>query len=281
MTHNYKQRGSIFHPYRRKESMYSLGIDIGSVATKGVIYNGAIAASVIIPTGWSPREASRLALQMALEKCGATRDRLTAVIATGYGRVSADFADRAITEITCHARGAYCLNPAIRTVIDIGGQDSKIIRLDASGTVIDFIMNDKCAAGTGRFLEVMARILGTEVGEFDAIAAHAEPAAISSMCTVFAESEVVSLLARGVPRESIARGVLDSIAGRVVALLGRLEVKGAIAFTGGLSQSALLRSIIEERIGEPLFTSLSSQVAGALGGAVIGWGHKENHHADN
>ena len=110
-------------------------------------------------------------------------------------------------------------------------------------------MNDKCAAGTGRFLEVMARILGTEVGEFDAIAAHAEPVAISSMCTVFAESEVVSLLARGVPRESIARGVLDSIAGRVVALLGRLEVEGAIAFTGGLSQSVLLRSIIEKRIG--------------------------------
>ena len=173
------------------------------------------------------------------------------------------------------------LNAGIRTVIDIGGQDSKIIRLDENGLVTDFIMNDKCAAGTGRFMEVMARILGTEVGQFDALAAHAEPAAISSMCTVFAESEVVSLLARGVPRESIARGVLDSIASRAAALLGRLPAEGAIAFTGGLSHSSVLRTLMEERIGEPLFISPASQLAGALGGAVIGWGGNAGAHGDN
>jgi predicted CoA-substrate-specific enzyme activase len=251
--------------------VYSLGIDIGSVATKSVVYNGGIAASVIIPTGWSPKESSRLALHMALEKCGASRGSLRSIVATGYGRVSVDFADRAITEITCHARGAHSLNHEIRIVIDIGGQDNKVIQLNEDGQVVDFIMNDKCAAGTGRFLEVMARLLETEVREFDALAAHAEPTAISSMCTVFAESEVISLLARGVPREAIARGVLDSIASRAVALLGRLGSQGAIAFTGGLSHSRLLRTIMEERIGEQLFISPASQLAGALGGALIGW----------
>jgi predicted CoA-substrate-specific enzyme activase len=259
--------------------MYSIGIDIGSVATKCVVYNGTIATSVIIPTGWSPQDSSKLALHMSLEQCGTSRDHLTSIIATGYGRVSADFADRAITEITCHARGAHRLNPAIRTVLDIGGQDSKVIRLDEKGRVTDFIMNDKCAAGTGRFLEVMARLLQTDVAAFDALASHAEPAVLSSMCTVFAESEVVSLLARGVPRESIARGVLESIASRAVALLDRLHACDAIAFTGGLSHSRVLCAIVQKRIGEPLFVSPASQLAGALGGAVIGW--KENTHGDS
>jgi predicted CoA-substrate-specific enzyme activase len=143
-------------------------------------------------------------------------------------------------------------------------------------------MNDKCAAGTGRFLEVMARILGTEVGELDALAADAEPVPISSMCTVFAESEVVSLLARGTSRASIARGVFDSIAARAAALLDRLDrLDGAVAFTGGLSQSHMLRSLIEERIGRPLFTSPQSQIAGALGGAVIGWEPTGKTHVDH
>jgi predicted CoA-substrate-specific enzyme activase len=251
--------------------MYSAGIDIGSVATKGVLYNGEVAASIVIPTGWSPREASRLALRMVLERHGVDRSSVRSIVATGYGRVSADFADRAVTEITCHARGAYCLNPGIRTVLDIGGQDSKVIRLDDQGNVIDFVMNDKCAAGTGRFLEVMCRILETEVQDIDSLAADARPEPVSSMCTVFAESEVVSLLARGASRQSIARGVLESIAGRVIALAGRLEVQPGIAFTGGLSQSRVLRGILEQRLGLPLFTSSFSQIAGALGGAVIGW----------
>lgn len=251
--------------------MYTVGIDTGSVATKAVVFNGSIAGSVIIPTGWSPREASRQAFQAVLEKSAITRDRIESIIATGYGRVSVDFADRAVTEITCHARGAYSLNPQIRTVLDIGGQDSKVIRLGPNGNVIDFAMNDKCAAGTGRFLEVMSRILEIEVQDFDSLAADAEPQPITSMCTVFAESEVVSLLARGATRQSIARGVLESIAGRVIALMGRLEMQPGIAFTGGLSKSAVLRSIIEKRLGLPLFASPCSQIAGALGGAVIGW----------
>ena len=251
--------------------MYSAGIDIGSVATKGVIYNGAVLASVIIPTGWSPRDASRLALKMVLDKTGISHDAVKTIIATGYGRVSADFASRSVTEITCHARGAFALHPGIRTVLDIGGQDAKVIRLDDSGAVTDFAMNDKCAAGTGRFLEVMARILGTEVADLDSFAVNADPVSITSMCAVFAESEVISLMAKGATREAIARGVLESIADRVIALLGRITLTGSTAFTGGLSRSRVLVSIIEQRIGMPLFTSPSSQIAGALGGAVIGW----------
>ena len=251
--------------------MYSAGIDIGSVATKGVLYNGEVAASIIIPTGWSPREASRLALSMVLDKNGISRDAVNTIIATGYGRVSADFASRAVTEITCHARGAFALHPGIRTVLDIGGQDAKVIRLNDSGAVADFAMNDKCAAGTGRFLEVMARILGVEVQDLDSLAVNADPVPITSMCAVFAESEVVSLMAKGTTREAIARGVLESIADRVIALVGKISPSGSIAFTGGLSRSRLLGSIIEQRLGLPLFTSPSSQLAGALGGAVIGW----------
>jgi len=251
--------------------MYSAGIDIGSVATKGVIYNGEVAESVIIPTGWSPRDASRLALRMALDKSGVSRDAVKSIIATGYGRVSADFASRAVTEITCHARGAFALAPGIRTVLDIGGQDAKVIRIDENGSVVDFAMNDKCAAGTGRFLEVMARILETEVQDLDSLAELAEPVAITSMCAVFAESEVVSLLAKGASRESIARGVLETIADRALALLGRIAPHGTVVFTGGLSRSSVLCRIIENRLGLPLFTSPNSQLAGALGGAIIGW----------
>jgi predicted CoA-substrate-specific enzyme activase len=251
--------------------MYSAGIDIGSVATKGVLFNGEVTASVIIPTGWSPREASQQALAMVLDRAGTGRAALKSIIATGYGRVSADFASRAITEITCHARGAFALHPGIRTVLDIGGQDAKVIRLDDSGAVTDFTMNDKCAAGTGRFLEVMARILGTEVQDLDSLAEHGEPASISSMCAVFAESEVISLMAKGAPREAIARGVLEAIAERAIGLLGRHSPAGAIAFTGGLSRSSVLVGSIQQRLGMPVFTSPSSQIAGALGGAVIGW----------
>lgn len=251
--------------------MYSAGIDIGSVATKGVVYNGEIVASIIMPTGWSPRETSRTALELMTARAGIGQSAIKSIIATGYGRVSADFASRAVTEITCHARGAFTLNPAIRTVLDIGGQDAKVIRLTEKGDVADFIMNDKCAAGTGRFLELMARILGTEVQELDSLASDAEPARVSSMCAVFAESEVVSLLARGTPRESVARGVFESIAERASALVGKIESGGAIAFTGGLSRSRVLCGMLEQRLGHPLFTSPSSQLAGALGGALIGW----------
>ena len=177
--------------------MYSVGIDTGSVATKAVIFNGNIMGSVIIPTGWSPRDASREALDRLLLQSGIERESIQSIIVTGYGRALADFADQAVTEIACHGRGAFFLNNSVRTVLDIGGQDSKAISLDEQGSVTDFVMNDKCAAGTGRFLEVMAHLLGGEVQDLDRMAAGAEAQVISNMCTVFAESEVISLLAKG------------------------------------------------------------------------------------
>jgi len=251
--------------------MYSVGIDIGSVATKSVAYNGEIAGSVVIPTGWSPRDASRAAFEQVLRASGIERDSVAAVVATGYGRVSADCADRAVTEITCHARGAWLLHRGIRTVLDIGGQDCKVISLDDSGNVAEFVMNDKCAAGTGRFLEIMARLIEADVQDLDGLAAHAEPEPITSMCTVFAESEAVSLLAKGASREALARGALEAVAGRVIALMGRVDVQPGIAFTGGLARSRVLSDILAARLGAPLHMSALAPIAGALGGAVIGW----------
>jgi len=159
----------------------------------------------------------------------------------------------------------------VRTVLDIGGQDSKAISLDEQGSVADFVMNDKCAAGTGRFFEVMAHLLGGEVQDLDRIAAGAEAQMISNMCTVFAESEVISLLAKGVSKEAIARGILESIASRAVTLLGRVPVEQRIAFTGGASRSVVLKELIEQKIGAQLFVSPHGQVAGALGAALTGW----------
>ena len=178
---------------------------------------------------------------------------------------------RQITEIACHGRGAFFLNNSVRTVLDIGGQDSKAISLDEQGSVTDFVMNDKCAAGTGRFLEVMAHLLGGEVQDLDRMAAGAEAQVITNMCTVFAESEVISLLAKGVSKESIARGILESIAGRAAALLGRVSVEPWIAFTGGASRSAVLKELIEQKTGVKLFVSPHAQIAGALGAALTGW----------
>jgi predicted CoA-substrate-specific enzyme activase len=252
-------------------NMYSVGIDIGSVATKSVVYNGGISGSVVIPTGWSPRESSREALVRVLQQSGIARDSIKSIVVTGYGRGLADFADQSVTEITCHARGALFLNQNIRTVLDIGGQDSKVISLDASGSVTDCVMNDKCAAGTGRFLEVMARLLGGEVQDLDRMATGAEAQMITSMCTVFAESEVISLLAKGVSKESIARGILASIASRSVSLLERVSIEPQIAFTGGVSKSAVLKDLMEQKTGARLLVSPLAQITGALGAALIGW----------
>jgi predicted CoA-substrate-specific enzyme activase len=251
--------------------MYSIGIDIGSVATKAVLFNGGIRGSVIIPTGWSPKEASREARDRLFSASGIDRERVQAITVTGYGRALADFADQAVTEIACHGRGAFFLNTGVRTVLDIGGQDSKAISLDERGSVTDFVMNDKCAAGTGRFLEVMAHLLGGEVQDLDRMAAGAEAQVISNMCTVFAESEVISLLAKGVSKEAIARGILESIASRAAALLGRVPVTQRIAFTGGASRSTVLKELIELKIGAQLFVSPHAQLAGALGAALTGW----------
>jgi predicted CoA-substrate-specific enzyme activase len=194
---------------------------------------------------------------------------LNKVVATGYGRNSVDFADKAVTEIICHATGAYFLNPLVRSVVDIGGQDSKAIVLDAHGKVKDFAMNDKCAAGTGRFLEVMARALEVDLDLFGETSLRADnPARISSLCTVFAESEVISLIAKGETRENIIAGIHESVASRVAALANRVGVKQPIMMTGGVAKNIGIVKALEVKFG-PMEISASAQVNGAIGAAVI------------
>ncbi len=248
--------------------MYSLGIDSGSVATKGVLFDGENFEYKIIPTGWSPKNACTEIFNYFLEHKNLKQDDVF-IVATGYGRVSIDFADKEITEITCHGKGAHYVNSDIRTIMDIGGQDSKVIKLDRDGNLSDFLMNDKCAAGTGRFLEVMSNLLGSDITEIDNLTRGAEPSKINSMCTVFAESEVISLLASGSSKESVASGILHSIANRIVNLTEKLGVEEVIAFTGGLAQSEVLTHMISDKLGKDVFTFPHSQYNGAIGAAVI------------
>jgi len=251
--------------------MYSVGIDSGSVATKAVLFNGGIVEKVVIPTGWSPKKASESSLKTLIDKTGIKRNEIKKIIGTGYGRVSMSFVDKTVTEITCHGKGAHFLNSKVRTILDIGGQDSKVINLDNNGNVMDFIMNDKCAAGTGRFLQVMANVLGVEVEDLDEFTHNAEPELITSMCTVFAESEVISLLAKGIDKKRLASGIVHSIANRGVSMLNKIKLNDVIAFTGGVAKSKVIKSIIEEKMQKTLYSPSDSQIVGALGAAIIGY----------
>ncbi len=181
-----------------------------------------------------------------------------------------DFADKQVTEISCHGLGARFLAPATRAVIDIGGQDSKVIQLDGDGNLCDFLMNDKCAAGTGRFLEVISRTLGTSIEELDCITENVPPHAISSMCTVFAESEVISLRSAGVAPEAILAGVINAMARRSANFIARLSCEAPILFTGGVSHCQVFSRMLETHQGMPVHTHPDAQFAGAIGAAVIG-----------
>ena len=244
-----------------------LGIDIGSTAVKGVLYGGEALEWGLAPTGWSPRDAGQSMIAELLRRHELSEKDLAALISTGYGRRTLTAATKQVTEITCHARGAHELCPQARTVLDIGGQDSKVIRLDEHGGVVDFAMNDKCAAGTGRFLEIMADRLGITQQQMADLARTGEPTKISSMCTVFAESEVISLIGRGEPRENIARGVIDSVVSRVATMAG--QAAGAPYYlTGGLCENAFVVERLGELLGSPVTTSPQARFAGAIGAAV-------------
>lgn len=250
--------------------MYSIGIDSGSVATKGVLFDGVnIVKKIIMPTGWSPKNTSKQIYDLLTSEIN--KDDIKKVVGTGYGRVTMDFVDKKVTEITCHTKGVHFLNKNVRTILDVGGQDSKVINLDEDGNVINFIMNDKCAAGTGRFLEVTSNILGSDIFEIDNLARDAKPQNISSMCTVFAESEIVSLLAQNVEKESIASGILKSIANKSTAMLSRGSIVDEVAFTGGLAKSSVLVSMVEENLDKKVYIAEDTQIVGALGAAVIGF----------
>ena len=250
--------------------MYSIGIDSGSVATKAVLFDGEnIVKKIIIPTGWSPKITSKQAYDILIE--GIEKDKIKKVIGTGYGRVSMDFVDKKVTEITCHTKGIFHLNKNIRTILDIGGQDSKVINIDENGNVVNFIMNDKCAAGTGKFLEVTSQKLGSDIINIDDLAEGATPENISSMCTVFAESEIISLLAQDIPKENIAAGILKSIANKGVSILNKGRLEGELAFTGGLAQSKELVKMLEKNLNKKIFIAEDAQIVGALGAAIIGY----------
>ncbi len=249
---------------------YFAGVDIGSTMTKVVIVGDRIEASLIGPTGPEHRKLANRVMEEALSQAHLTFEDLTYIVATGYGRINVPFADRQITEITCHARGLYSLLPTVKTVVDIGGQDSKGIKI-ANGKVMNFVMNDKCAAGTGRFLEIIAESLGVPLEEIGAISLTAERiAAVSSTCTVFADQEVISRLASGEPVANLIAGVHDAVATRVYSLVKKLNVEADIAVTGGGAKNIGLVRALESKFGCPLLVPPEPLITGALGAALMG-----------
>ncbi|HPW41739.1 MAG TPA: acyl-CoA dehydratase activase, partial [Bacillota bacterium] len=228
--------------------MVSIGIDIGSVCAKAVAYDERIIGRLIIPTGWNPRQTAEELYERLVSENEIKKGEITSIVATGYGRVSVPFASGKVTEITCHAKGAAYLDPDARTVIDVGGQDSKVISIDEKGSVLEFMMNDKCAAGTGRFLQVMANVLETEVDQLDALASNSAPRDINSMCAVFAESEVISLLSQGTSKEAVASGILHSISNKILHMTSRITIREKVLFTGGVASNTMIREIISKKL---------------------------------
>lgn len=251
--------------------MFVAGVDVGSTTTKAVLLNdGKLAGTHAMPTGVDLAAAADECLRAVCRAAGVGPDRLAALVATGYGRDRVTGAARTVTEITCHARGARALVASARVVVDVGGQDSKVIRLDDDGMVADFVMNDKCAAGTGRFLEVMAARLNVPLEEFGMRWRKAKEAArISSTCTVFAESEVISLLSRGVSPEPIIRGLCDAVADRLAGMVHRVGLGGGLVMTGGVSRNEGVRRSLEEKLFAPVTVPEAAQFAGAYGAALI------------
>ncbi|MHB1457101.1 MAG: acyl-CoA dehydratase activase [Armatimonadota bacterium] len=252
--------------------MIYAGIDAGSRAIKIVILDGdtqEILASGITDQGINTNNLVNDLFMTLLHETGLSREDIAGVVATGYARNIIDVADRTVTEITCHARGVRHLAPDARTIVEIGGQDSKLLKLDESGTLYDFVMNDRCAAGTGRFLEIVASRFDIDIRRLGEMAAgSANPAPISSMCVVFAETEIIGLLSSGVLPEDIVAGVQDSVASRVVAMAGR-RTESPIVFTGGVALVDGMGKALERSFGKPVLIVPSPQLTGAIGAAII------------
>jgi len=251
--------------------MITVGIDVGSITAKAAaVRDGKVICDKLILTGYNARQAGENVFAALITELGLAASAVDKIISTGYGRNSVKMADKAVTEITCHAAGAHYLNPAVCGVIDIGGQDSKAIALDQAGNVKNFAMNDKCAAGTGRFLEVMAKALEVDLEDFGQFSLAADqPAKISSLCTVFAESEVISLIAKGEKRENIIAGIHESIAARVVSMAKRTGLQGPIMMTGGVAKNIGVVKAIERKIEKKIEVSAQSQLTGAIGAALL------------
>ena len=251
---------------------YFAGIDVGSLSTEAVIldaHDGLVGYS-IIQTGANSTDAAEEALDKALVEANLRQDQIRRSVATGYGRISVPLADKKVTEISCHGMGAYHLFPDTGTVIDIGGQDSKVIRVGEGGKVLDFTMNDKCAAGTGRFLEVMAAKLQVSLEEMGAFSLQADgELRISSVCTVFAESEVVSLVAQNHPKEEIIQGLHRAIVSRVWSMVKTVGIHGAVTMSGGVAKNRGVVALLEEKLGSAMHLHTEPQIIGALGAALM------------
>lgn len=251
---------------------YFAGIDSGSTSTDVVILNKnkEMVTGIILPTGAGAAIGAERALEEALKDAKLQREDIDALVTTGYGRSAIQDGDKSITEITCHARGAHYLDPQVRTVVDIGGQDSKVIRLDENGAVVNFVMNDKCAAGTGRFLEMMARTMEMSLDQMSETGLqYEEDITISSMCTVFAESEVVSLIAQNKATDDIVHGLNKAVASKTASLAKRVGGEEKYMMTGGVSKNKGLVKTLEEKLGAELVISDKAQLCGALGAALF------------
>lgn len=260
-------------PAGPKAAAYVMGVDSGSTSTDVVIMNADkhIVATAIVPTGARVADAAARAMGEALSKAGLAAGDVALRVSTGYGRDNIEGMDSSVTEITCHARGAHYLAPDARSVIDIGGQDSKVIHLNANGSVAGFVMNDKCAAGTGRFMEAMARVLEMDLDEFcrRGLEWHHE-VRITSMCTVFAESEVVSLVAANTPTPDVIHGLDVSVARKTATLASRVGAEPPYLMTGGVAQNEGVVRALSDVLKAPVATHEDSQLCGAIGAALIG-----------
>ena len=250
--------------------MNYIGIDIGSTASKVCILpEQGEPYFEVMPTGWNSKITSRI-IREGLEQRLGSLDGCR-IVATGYGRISVEYADKVVTEITCHGRGGYELIGRNCSIVDIGGQDTKFINV-VNGRAVDFLMNDKCAAGTGKFIEVMANRLGLTIEEMFDLAKAGNVIPISSICTVFAESEVINYMGEGKTKEDLAAGVIDSVAVKVATLMQRKELKDTVIITGGLSDNEYFAHILSSKLGRTCLPTALGRYAGALGAALIARG---------
>jgi len=252
--------------------MYFAGVDIGSTMTKIVVMDGAgnICSRIVGPTGPEHRRLANEVLAQALEQANLSFGQIDYVVATGYGRVNVPFADRQITELSCHARGVASLFPTVRTAIDIGGQDAKGLKIK-DGKLLDFVMNDKCAAGTGRFLEVLADTLGLELDDLGGISLEStKKVPISSTCTIFAQQEVIARISEGLPLEDIVAGLHNALAGRVARMVQRLRVEPDVVLTGGVAKNIGVVRAMEENLGYKILVPPDPLLTGAIGAAILG-----------
>lgn len=247
--------------------MNYIGIDIGSTASKVVVL-GDESQRFVIPTGWNSKETINKIKEILYKNNVDIESKDSKVVATGYGRISVDFADKIMTEITCHAVGGKEIAKCDCTIIDIGGQDTKVIVVE-DGLLSDFIMNDKCSAGTGKFIEIMSNRLAVTIEELFSMASQGEALSISSLCTVFAESEIISFMGKGAKKEDIAAGVIDSVASKVASLSSKKQLSDKIILTGGLSNNVYFADLLSKKLQHKVEATADGRYAGALGAALL------------